>query len=219
MQLRASLRILLLVALACAGFSLARRDTTPLTLSPITPSVSAGIRSQFAVADFDGDRKPDLATVDIQQSGSLATRYSIRLRLTSGSADSIGVTAPFGGLQIVPRDVNGDDALDLVVSSTYRSGPVAVLLNDGHGHFTPAIPSDYPVSEWSPSQQLSPMAHFVRDASVLLVRGPSDGEHGGFLCPRIHLQKAFMSVVCNAPISRPRSFRSGRAPPVSISKA
>jgi len=109
-----------------------------------SPSV---LNSNFAIADFDGDRKPDLATVEILRSESSSnTRYSIRFELTAGITQVFGLTAPAGGLQIVARDVNGDDALDLLVSTVWLHQQVAVLLNDGHGRFTLADPGEYPVS-------------------------------------------------------------------------
>ena len=110
---------------------------------------SSGFNSNFAIADFDGDRKPDLATVEIQKgSSSSATQYSIRLKLTAGAAQVFGVIAPAGGLQIVARDVNGDDALDVLVRTALQHKQVAVLLNDGHGIFRLADPAAFPSTIW-----------------------------------------------------------------------
>jgi hypothetical protein len=104
-----------------------------------------GFNSTFAIADFDGDRAPDLATVELQAStSSRTTQYSIRLRLATGATQLFGVTAPAGGLQIVAQDVNGDSALDVLVSSAWLHKQVAVLLNDGHGNFTLAEPAAFP---------------------------------------------------------------------------
>src|SRR5271169_2850085 len=104
-----------------------------------------GINSYFAIADFDGDQKPDLATVEVQKSSSSRTTlYSIRFQLTAGIAQVFGVTAPSGGLQIVARDVNGDNSLDVLVTSVLQHEQVAVLLNDGHGKFRLADPSEFP---------------------------------------------------------------------------
>jgi len=106
---------------------------------------SAGFNSNFAIADFDGDRKPDLATVEVQKGDSSSTsQYSIRLQLTAGAVQVFGVIAPAGGLQIVARDVNGDDVLDVLVSTAWQHKQVAVLLNDGHGKFTLADPGAFP---------------------------------------------------------------------------
>jgi hypothetical protein len=114
-----------------------------------SPGSSPGFNSSFAIADFDGDRKPDLATVEFQKSNSSSTtRYSIRLKLTAGTVQVFGVTAPAGGLQIVARDVNGDNALDVLVSTAWLHQQVAVLLNDGHGNFTLAEPDAFPAFIW-----------------------------------------------------------------------
>ncbi len=108
---------------------------------------SAGFNSNFAIADFDGDRKPDLATVEVQKGSSSGnSRYSIRLQLTAGATQVFGVIAPAGGLQILVRDVNGDDALDVLVSTVWQHKQVAVLLNDGHGKFMLADPETFPAA-------------------------------------------------------------------------
>jgi len=121
-----------------------------------SPGSSPRINSYFAIADFDDDRKPDLATVEVLAGSSSETaRYSIRFQLTTGAAQVFGVNAPAGGLQIVARDVNGDSALDLLVSTAWQHQQVAVLLNDGHGKFTLADPGSFPnalresQAEWS----------------------------------------------------------------------
>jgi hypothetical protein len=114
-----------------------------------SPNTSAAFSSVFAIADFDGDRKPDLATVEIQNGNSSSgTQYSIRFHLTTGAAQSFGVLAPAGGLQIVARDVNGDAAMDLLISTAWLHQEVAVLLNDGHGNFTLANPGEFPAAVW-----------------------------------------------------------------------
>src|SRR5579864_6085744 len=108
---------------------------------------SPGLSSNFAIADFDGDRRPDLATVEAQKgSASNSSRYSIRLQLTSGAAQVFGLTAPAGGLQIVAQDINGDNALDVLVRTAWQHQAIAVLLNDGHGNFTLADPGAFAAS-------------------------------------------------------------------------
>src|SRR5262249_42230684 len=89
-----------------------------------------------AFGDFDGDSRPDVATVQMGQASPSHARYWILFQFSTGLKQSIGVTAPIGGLQIASRDVNGDNRLDLVVSTAWRNEPVAVLLNDGNGNFS-----------------------------------------------------------------------------------
>ncbi len=99
---------------------------------------------RFAIADFDGDLKPDLATVQVEQDAARGTHYSIRLQLSAGEESAIAITGPLGGLQLEPRDVNGDDALDLIVTTAMASRFVAILINDGHGKFRLARDGEFP---------------------------------------------------------------------------
>lgn len=100
--------------------------------------------SSFAVADFDGDSKPDTATVQASQGLSASTEdYLVRLRLSAAGKSYIRLTAPKGGLRVEARDVNGDNAPDIVLATTWHDRPVAVLLNDGHGNFSRVDPSAY----------------------------------------------------------------------------
>ncbi len=100
----------------------------------------------FAIADFDGDSRPDLASVESGQTNFIDTEYWIQLRLSTAGWQSIRLVAPVGGLQIAARDVNGDEWLDLVVTTAWSNRPVAVYLNDGHGGFTHAEPIAFPAA-------------------------------------------------------------------------
>ena len=99
---------------------------------------------QFAIEDFDGDSRPDIATVLECRNGAADNHYRIRFQLSSGGSQNIDLTAPVGGLDLSSRDVNGDDFLDVVVTTAGTNRPVAVLLNDGAGTFTTSDPSAYP---------------------------------------------------------------------------
>lgn len=98
----------------------------------------------LAIADFDGDTRPDVAVVQVGRSNSSQTDYWIQLQLSSVGRQTILVVAPAGGLQIVARDVNGDDAPDLILTTTWLNEPVAVYLNSGHGSFSRVDPSNFP---------------------------------------------------------------------------
>ena len=106
------------------------------------PSTSLRAGSQFAIADFDGDVRPDLASVqaELNNSGS----YWIQLQLSAVGKQSIRLVAPAGGLIIEARDVNGDHAIDLVLATAWSRQPVAILLNDGHGGFSRVESGKFP---------------------------------------------------------------------------
>lgn len=103
----------------------------------------AGSWDQIAISDFDGDLCPDLARVQAGASTRDGTDYWIQLQLSAAGRQSIWLVAPGGGLKIEMRDVNGDHAVDLLLSTTFGQ-LVAVLLNDGHGSFSRAALSEFP---------------------------------------------------------------------------
>ena len=96
----------------------------------------ARIVPQFTIEDFDGDSRPDIATVQEGRSGAVDGHYRIKFQLSSGGSQNIDLTAPVGGLDLSSRDVNGDDFLDVVVTTAGTNRPVAILLNNGAGKFT-----------------------------------------------------------------------------------
>jgi hypothetical protein len=156
-------RLILALTVLCAALSLVQRAQVEHALSLVSPAF-APPGPQFAIGDFDGDRQPDLAEVHAEPGDSRSPRYSITVHLTSGLNQSFGMTAPFGGLQIVPRDVNGDNAPDLVVSTVLQGHAVAVFLNDGHGNFTRVEPASYPGVFSEPGTNWGSAAHLVTDA-------------------------------------------------------
>jgi hypothetical protein len=108
------------------------------------PVTSIGPGLQFAIADFDGDHRPDIAYVPAGQGSPGNNSYCVDFQLSSKGRSCFHLLAPSGGLFVEARDVNGDHAIDLVVSTAWFRRPVAVLLNDGHGSFTAAIPAAFP---------------------------------------------------------------------------
>jgi hypothetical protein len=176
--------------------------------------------TRFAVADFDGDSKPDVATV-LAGAGSssdrLTTEYFVQLRFGSGARNSIGVIAPTGGLRLRARDVNGDAALDLVITTQWLDEPVAVLLNDGRGHFSKNDPSRFPATIFQDSAGTilsSPQS--ADELGVLLVRPPADGDVSD--CQ--HLNAPEVSGMATRAYgvglaSVHTGSRSGRSPPLS----
>jgi hypothetical protein len=216
---RTSLRagLVFCFVLGVAGWANAASNSTRRSLVS-----SGGFNSNFAIADFDGDRKPDLATVEVQKGdSSSATQYSIRLQLTAGVVQVFGVMAPAGGLQIVARDVNGDDALDVLVSTAWLHKQVAVLLNDGHGKFTLADPGAFPAAFWGSDGDWISRTPALSDSTVLVRIEYPPGEldrESEFDGPRVQFERARASV----PAGSTRLFLFsllGRAPPTFASES
>jgi hypothetical protein len=165
----------------------------------VTPGSGAVARANFAIADFDGDRKPDLASVEVQSAGSRwSTRYSIRFELTAGAPQNFGVTAPAGGLQIIARDVNGDNVLDLLVSTAWQNKAVAILLNDGHGKFTLVDPSVFPAATGEADSAWNAGTPLWCESPALMRSNNSSGEFEP-------------SAACDGPERQVESVRAARA--------
>jgi hypothetical protein len=128
---------LFLLASALAGAAAGADVPKPSTLS-----VGPGL--PFAVADFDGDQRPDLVGVETGESGVFRTNYWIQLQLTVSGRQTISIVAPSGGLQIAARDVNGDQIPDLILTTTWLRQPVAIFINDGHGTFSRVASDAFP---------------------------------------------------------------------------
>ena len=133
----ASLRGCLLVLVA-SFFS-----TIPAQASNVSLPTT-GHRLDFAIADFDGDGRPNLATIEPGSNSPSQSIYRIQVQLGDGGVRSVDLVALSGGLRIAADDVNGDGIPDLIVSLAWREGPVAVLLNDGHASFSLADSSSFP---------------------------------------------------------------------------
>jgi hypothetical protein len=106
-------------------------------------ATSVGPGLPFAIADFDGDLLPDLASVQAGPNNYGCTDYRIQVQLSSVARQSLPLVGPSGGLFIEARDVNGDRAVDLIVSTAWHRQPLAIFLNNGHGIFSRAELSAY----------------------------------------------------------------------------
>jgi hypothetical protein len=125
----------------------------PASEAAPSASVLSGAHASFdqggAIADLDGDGRLDLAIVRSEGRNVKGFSYRVELQLSAHlGASSFRLSAPQGGLHIVPRDVNGDGELDLVITSAWSHAPVSVWINDGHGAFTESDAAAYPTSIW-----------------------------------------------------------------------
>jgi hypothetical protein len=151
-----------LVVLAASYIDSARAEIPPQDRT----ALSVSRVPQFAIADFDGDNRPDLASVEFGRNGP--QNYEINFRLTSGRSQPIDIVAPEGGLQLRAQDVNGDSFPDLVVTTFWTDRPVAVLLNDGRGNFTRSEPSVFPEAFEKTDNSITPSKGNKSDAVAAL---------------------------------------------------
>jgi hypothetical protein len=173
------------------------------------------LASQFAITDFDGDNRPDLASVRLGQSGAHRARYLIDVHLTSGFPQSIGITAPTGGVLLTSRDVNGDSYPDLVVTTFWANQTVAILLNDGRGNFSQSDPSAFPGALPTSESSRFSKPDVIKDAMAMLSSRYLSGaceECGRALFPQIEAGRPVADGFHFAALSKGGLF-FGRAPP------
>lgn len=190
-------------------------DTSRRAYNPQSQSSPVAIPdAQFAVGDFDGDRQPDLATVEFVRFNSLRSRYWISFQLSKGRLQTIGVTAPAGGLVPLARDVNGDRALDLVLVTAWRHELVAVLLNDGEGNFAAADASQFEINALSSATRVGAVPGAAEDRMVLSLPYWALGDNRAGSFSAQESASAFPRAPDLALSLLPSAF-SGRAPPRS----
>ncbi|MBV9887853.1 MAG: VCBS repeat-containing protein [Acidobacteria bacterium] len=198
---------LTLVPCAAAGTA----DSRPARAS------SAHVATPLTIADFDGDQRPDLVSADIGQQIASRTVYKIAIELSSGARSTLNLAAPEGGLQLASRDVNGDDLLDVVVTTAWTSRPVAVLLNDGQGNFTELSPEQFPGVFPDSGSTLDATNTEIRDSlGATLPRYESIALKPLALIDSVYLARLQIpDSFCFSLVCRNGSFL-GRAPPLSI---
>jgi hypothetical protein len=204
----------LLLFLGVSGGSAAAAPGADVQTSPVT---SIGPGPSFAIADFDGDHRLDLANVQAGRADSSFTDYRIQLQLTEAGRQSLQVVAPIGGLQIAARDVNGDQTVDLVLTSAGLKQPIAVFLNDGHGSFSRAEPATFPGAFSDSTTNFAPAPDATTDVVAVPPQSRSgiNAEATDLSCFRLHAG----SVSASSPGFVFGSFlisHSGRAPPCEV---
>ena len=175
------------------------------------------IAAPVTIGDFDGDQRPDFVTADIGQRGASHTVYKIAIELSSGVRSTLDIAAPDGGLQLTSRDVNGDDQLDVVVTTAWTQRPVAVLLNDGQGNFKQLSPEQFPGAFPDSNSSVVSTNGEIRDSLAAL---PSRYDAGVYK-PVASLDSPYLARLqipdsrLDSPVSR-SSLYLGRAPPPSF---
>jgi len=185
---------------------------------PSAHAASPGSGLSFSIDDFDGDSKPDEASVQAGQSDLTRTDYWVQLQLSVAARQSFQIVAPIGGLQIVSRDVNSDHALDLVLITKWLRQPVAILLKDGHGTFSRVEPADFPEAFSEPKTSWDSTTEHSIDAVGVPPQPRED------FCSEIELFLSARSQSCFSASSESRFTvgpslisQLGRAPPFEVS--
>jgi len=112
--------------------------------SPAAPPATGSSPVAVAVADFNGDGKPDLAVVNNTSPGSV----SILLGNGDGTfASQVQYATGNTPVAVAVADFNGDGKLDLAVLNNVSPPPgsISILLGNGDGTFQPHV--DYAVGQ------------------------------------------------------------------------
>jgi hypothetical protein len=88
----------------------------------------------FLAADLDGDKTPDFATAGALRADGAGYLLDISVRLSAVESGTITVRTSRAAGRIAARDLDGDADRDLILESFDRV-PLAIVLNDGGGHF------------------------------------------------------------------------------------
>ena len=112
-------------------------------LPPVIYSPGGSIATSVAVADLNGDRKPDLIVANCSPPGpNCAGEGSVAVFLGNGDGTfQPAATYDSGGggaVSVAVADVNGDGKPDLLVAN-YGSNTVGVLLGNGDGTFQTVV--------------------------------------------------------------------------------
>jgi hypothetical protein len=145
-----------LIGNACLAASGLVPATAPLSLRSLE-------HVGWAVADFDGDSRPDMAITKMEAQGA-GYVYWLEFDLSTRRAGDSAQQAPgfppaassMFGLHLTPRDVDGDQDLDIVVTMGFARQPVAVWINDGQGGFEEGDLAAYPVLNRQEDFSLAP---------------------------------------------------------------
>jgi hypothetical protein len=183
------------------------------------PALSAGSDLTIAIADFDGDRRLDSASVQPGGSESGASTYWIQFQFSASGRQLVELVAPAGGLGIEARDVNGDHVVDLIFTTAWLRQPVAILLNDGHGIFSRVEPAAFPAAFDEPGMNWVSGARLRADFVAL----PPQSRIGIDQADRSHLHRRYSaetlpSSASEFPVAPIPFFSAGRAPPSAVNR-
>ena len=113
---------------------------------------------QIVIADFNGDRRPDVFIADTGGDHAPFPGYQNTLILSAPGGKLVDATANLPQVDdythsAAAADVNGDGATDLYIGNIYGANqvPPRILLNDGTGHFS-ELPGALPAAQASLDQ-------------------------------------------------------------------
>jgi hypothetical protein len=192
----------------------------PAEMPRLPEQLPSAWSSPWAMAKLDGDNRLDVAVSRVEGRSENGYVYRIDLTLSSGTrADSFTVAVGNGwGINITPRDVDGDHDLDLVITSGLDRQPVGVWINDGNGSFSEAELDDHSDAIWleESSVAAADLASSLPALSFQQIRQFFFLAEDGWIQPRHGASPAGNAENHVVPLNSQLSRRSSRAPPRSL---
>jgi hypothetical protein len=96
----------------------------------------------WVAADFDGDTITDLVHAGAFRPEGSGFIQEISLGFSATESRALSVRVSAVAYKLIARDVDGDSDRDLIIEALTRE-PLAILLNDGDGHFHEAPLGDF----------------------------------------------------------------------------
>lgn len=116
-----------------------------LVVSALAAALAASAQApdwRLADRDYDGDARPDRATLELLEPLRGGVEYRFELTLFGGTkTQQFSIPSGAGDVRLQLRDVDGDNDPDIVFRDPFNR-VVALLLNGGNGVFTQATDLD-----------------------------------------------------------------------------
>lgn len=122
--------------------------------TPLAQSFTSLQGPTLAIADFDGDNKPDGAILLEADRLRGQGNFKIELHLTEHDNADIKFQSAEPELTVEALDIDHDGDIDLVIEQSVTRKRLQVWINDGHGNFEKVRIEDFP-SPVPTRQQLS----------------------------------------------------------------
>ena len=210
-------RLLLPLLILLLFFGLAEGNASAKVVVQNSPARSVGRGLPFAVADFDGDFRFDLASIEAWPNNSGTTDYWIQLQLSATGRRSIRFVGAPGGLRLEARDVNKDRAVDLVLISAWSREPVAILLNDGRGGFSRVEPTAFPETFTNLAITWSSITGRATESFGVPLQSRAGACWNPRVLPRFHRRAdAIAAASAELCFGRLLNSHAGRAPPSAV---